>query len=99
MGRKNQQRNVELLRIQALPVSEQSMLTERLAMVGRDDDQCVLEHPASVELVDESPDLGIEVADAVIIGVSGEHGVSLGYILLGSLVPPSQESKVGLVFR
>ena len=45
------------------------MLTETLAVVRGDDQPGLLQNPASLQLVDQLPELLIEIRDAVVISV------------------------------
>jgi hypothetical protein len=57
VGSQDQQRNVHLPAIQAEAVSEEAMFLEMFAVVGRQDDKCVVEQPTVFEFVNEQADL------------------------------------------
>ena len=72
-GRDDQERDVQLGLVEARPVAEDAgMLAETLAVVRGDDQPGLLEDPAPVQLVDQLPELLIEVRDAIVVGVGGE---------------------------
>ena len=48
------------------------VLTETFAMVRGDDQPGSLQNPAPVQLVDQLPELLIEVRDAIVISVGGK---------------------------
>ena len=94
-----EQRDVDLRVVEAAGVAEEVVLAEVLAVVGRDDDQRVLEHAPAVELVEEPAELLVEVGDAVVVGVAGEPE-SLGESFALSMVNQRSSSReVGAATR
>src|SRR5262249_47311365 len=69
--RNDQQRHVKLRLVETLAVAENTgVLAEALAMVGGDDQPGLFENSAPVQLVDQLPELLIEIRDAIVISVS-----------------------------
>ena len=60
--------------VKTLAVAENAgVLAETLAMVRGDDQPGSLQNSAAVQLVDQFPDLLIEVRDAIVISVGGKR--------------------------
>ena len=66
---------MDLLRVQAEAVIEHAVLAELLPVVGRDDHERLLEHPATLELIEQRTDLPIEGGDAVVVCVAGQFNL------------------------
>ena len=59
--------------VETLPVAEDAgMFAETLAMVRHDDQPGILEDSATAQLVNQLPELLIEIGDAIVIGIGGE---------------------------
>ena len=72
-GGTNNEWNVQLGLIETLAVAENAgVLTETFAVVRGDDQPCSLQDPAPVKLVDQLPELLIEIRDAIVISVGGK---------------------------
>ena len=71
--RDHEERDVQLRLVEARAVAEDAgMFAETLAVVRGDDQPRLLEDPASLQLVDQLPELLVEVRDAIVVGVDGE---------------------------
>ena len=72
-GRNNHERDVQLGFVETRTVAENAgVLTETLAMIRRDDQPGSSQDPAPVQLVDQHPELLIEIRDAIVIRVGGK---------------------------
>src|SRR5207302_18425 len=91
--------HMELLAVEALAVAEQTVLTQMLAMVGGDDDQCVVKPGAPFKLVKKFADFGIDVCDAVVVRIGGQTGESLRHVLFWAIVPVMEQGGVGGVLH
>ena len=75
-GRNDQERNVQLGLVEARAVAEDAgVLAEAFAVVRRDDQPGSLEDAAAPQLVEQLPELLVEVGDAIVIGVDDERQV------------------------
>ena len=82
--------------VHALPVAVKTVLAKLLAMVGRDDDQRIVEHPVLLERGEEAAELLIECGEAIVVGIADEGDVTLRNVLrLTRLVPGPDQLHVG----
>ena len=83
----NDERNIHQLAIQATPMKKQAMIAEMLAMIGRNDDQRVVEHPTLRKLVQQNSQLLVEVEDRVVVNVDRHLNVLMGQRGFVKLLP------------
>ena len=70
------------------------MIAEMLAMIRGDDDQRVVEHPARSQLIEEGPQLPIEIINAIVIYVDCHLHVSGRNVRLVERLPALQGQAV-----
>ena len=84
--------DLRLIETRAVP-EHAGLFAEALAMIRRDDDPGSLEDGTAIELVDQSPELLIEIRDAIVVAVAAEvdlfwEGRPLGHQQTQSRITP-----------
>ena len=69
-GRNDHKRDMDFLAVQASAVAEEPVLAQLFTVIRRDDDQGVLEQAAALEFVHQLANLGVKIADAVVVRVA-----------------------------
>src|SRR5438067_1688868 len=77
--------------IDAASVPIQTVLAEMLAMIGRYDDQGVLEQSAVLQPLEELPELVVEVGDAVVVRISRQRQIARGDMPLVETKPVAEQ--------
>ena len=70
------------------------MIAEMLAMIGRDDHQSVVEHPAPAKLIEQDPQMTIEIENTIVVNIDGHLHMSLRDFRLVEGVPAFQSSSI-----
>lgn len=76
-------------------MTEEAVLAEVFTVIRSDDDQRIVEYTSELECIHEIADLGVEVANAVMVRVAQELGVAFGHVPLNSVFPTMQEREIG----
>src|SRR4051794_33416223 len=72
-GEADQQWDVQLRPVEADPMPSKPVLAEGLAVVGRDDDERIIQHPTSLEFGKQLAELTVKVRKAVVVLIPGQR--------------------------
>ena len=81
-GQAHQQRHVQQLVVERLPVEELAMVPELLAVVGGDDHERAVEAAAAREAAQQASDLAVGVGEAAVVEVDDALAVGLAVAVL-----------------
>ena len=71
-GRDDEERHPDLCSVEAFTMVKQTVLAQALAMIRGHDDQCLFEHTATLQVVEENTQLFVDVEKTVIIGITSQ---------------------------
>ena len=87
----------DLRAIQALAVIEQPVLPQPFAVIGGHDHERLIEHAATLEVVDQFTQPLVQISQAVVVGIANERPRRRGNPPLVGLRPAlGQEPKLGI---